>query len=114
MNTKNLDTLTHAPIPHPHKIAIWLADALFREHQNNQGIFQITDTALDRIAGYLPSNVEPLFWKSLNRKRNKSELVAAQLKAEQERTLSKLIGTAILKRRKLRALCRSKANKNQK
>lgn len=108
MSTK-LDTLTSAPIPHPHKIAIWLADALFREHRNSYGIFQITDTALDRIARYLPADVEPLFWKSLNRKRNKSELVAAQLKAEQERTLSKLIGKAILKRRKLRALCRSKA-----
>lgn len=109
MSTKNLDTLTSAPIPHPHKIAIWLADAIFREHQNRHGIFHIDAPALDRIARILPSNVEPLFWKSLNRKRAASELLAKSLKAEQQRTLSKIIGRAILKRRKFRALCRSKA-----
>lgn len=108
MNTKNLDTLTTAPIPHPHKLAIWLADALYREHRDMEGIFKLTDTALDRIARYLPANVEQIFWKSLNRKRAASDLLAEQRKAEQERTLSKLIGTAILRRRRLRALCRSK------
>ena len=108
MSTKNLETLTTAPIPHPTKLAIWLADAIFSEHRKTDGTCNVSDSALNQIARYLPANVEPLFWKSLNRKRNAAEIAAAQRKADQERALSKLIGTAILKRRKLRALCRSK------
>ena len=108
MSTKNLETLTTAPIPHPTKLAIWLADAIFAEHRKADGTCNVSDSALDRIARYLPANVEPLFWKSLNRKRAAADILAAQRKADQERTLSKLIGTAILKRRRLRALCRSK------
>jgi len=108
MSTKNLETLTTAPIPHPTKLAIWLADAIFSEHRKTDGTCNVSDSALNQIARYLPANVEPLFWKSLNRKRAAAEIAAAQRKADQERALSKLIGTAILKRRKLRALCRSK------
>jgi hypothetical protein len=103
-----IERITNAPIPHPTKIAIWLADALFNEHKKPDGTCRLSDSALDRIADLLPANVLPLFWKSLKRKRDKADFLAAERKAANERTLSKLIGKAILKRRKLRALCRSK------
>jgi hypothetical protein len=103
-----LERITHAPIPHPTKIAIWLADALFNEHKKPDGTCRLSDSALDRVADLLPANVLPLFWKSFKRKRDKADLLAEERKASNERTLSKLIGKAILKRRKLRALCRSK------
>jgi len=67
MSTKNLETLTTAPIPHPTKLAIWLADAIFSEHRKTDGTCNVSDSALNQIARYLPANVEPLFWKSLNR-----------------------------------------------
>jgi hypothetical protein len=103
-----LERITTAPIPHPSKIAIWLADALFNEHKKPDGTCRLSDSALDRVADLLPANVLPLFWKSLKRKRSKADFLAAERKAANERTLTKIIGKAVLKRRRLRALCRSK------
>lgn len=109
MSTHNkIETLTGAPIPHRLKIALWLADALFHEHQDRNGLFSLSDSGLDRITRYLSPSVEPLFWKSLNRKRRKASDLYEQRKEQEQRTLSKLIGTAILRRKRLRALVRSK------
>jgi len=111
MSTTTITTLervTNAPIPHPSKIAIWLADALFNEHKKQDGTCGLSASALDRIADLLPANVLPLFWKSFRRKQSKADLLAEERKAANERTLTKIIGKAVLKRRKLRALCRSK------
>jgi hypothetical protein len=110
MSTTTIERLTSAPIDHKNKIALWLADAIFTENLDPaKRQFKLSDTTLDRIAAALPMSCAPIFWKSLSRKRKAAAEHFAWLEEMEERDKKQIFGKAILRRRRFRALIRSKA-----
>jgi hypothetical protein len=108
MKTTNTETLTKAPIDHRIKLAVWLADAIFRENRNLDGLFALNESTLSKIANALPASHVPIFWKSLSRKRKAAQEACQTQREQAERTARRFFAASVFKRKTLRALIRRK------
>jgi hypothetical protein len=111
MKTANADksaAISRAPIAHDIKLAVLLANALFKEHRNEHGMFNLNSAALDRIANALPALMVPIFWKSLNRKRKAAADAYNAIRQQSEQKAKRFFAAVVFKRRKLRAMIRNK------